>query len=524
MADKITLISLSSLANQAGFLTQLNSNFTVIANKIDTLVSRDGDEPNQLTADLDMNSQRLINLPDATSDAEPATYGQLQEMVAAGSNIVYNPDSWTLSGDGVETEFSINGAVITTAAAYRVSVGGAVLDPLLDYSVDPATDIITFTVAPANGTDNISVVCSGYAKPVAEGAVGAGVVGPTELANNAVTTAKIANLAVTAAKLASDAVTTAKILDANVTAAKLAATLDLTSHAVTVATQTAGDNSTKAASTAYADAAAAAAVAASATVYSPVRQTVLSGPLDSNGHSSFGGSTGSSTVTMSGTLIVTAANGFASTTGAVDRVGAITNASWTGLSTNGTMYLYLDIAADGSCTVGSGTLAPVYQWGGTYSTTNGQFTYNIQAMTGKVGNGSVANQTYRVYVGQVTVAGGVTTAITWYQLQGKYKSTVVAYAATSASHRLGITPSIARAIAVCRVAYAPFAVGDEVEINLSIYFGGGWGIAGSAVYKNSTTITYAPSNSYTGASVSPASFHAMGPAVWDVRLEAERGW
>ena len=55
----------------------------------------------------------------------------------------------------------------------------------------------------------------------------------------------------------------------------------------------------------------------SSTVAVPVRQTVLSGPVDSNGQAAFGGSTLGTTVTMTGTLIATAANGFGSS-GAVD--------------------------------------------------------------------------------------------------------------------------------------------------------------------------------------------------------------
>lgn len=151
-----------------------------------------------------------------------------------------------------------------------------------------------------------------------------------------------------------------------------------------------------------------------------VRQTVLSGPVDSNGAPNFGGSTGSGIVTATGsTLIASAANGF-DANGPVDRVGLIASPSWTALTTNGTMYLYLDIAADGTCTAGSTTLAPNDQRGGTYATTNGQFTFNIQEMVGKVGNGSVANQTYRVFVGEVTVAGAVVTAIKWYALMGRF--------------------------------------------------------------------------------------------------------
>lgn len=174
----------------------------------------------------------------------------------------------------------------------------------------------------------------------------------------------------------------------------------------------------------------------------PVRQTVLSGPVDTSGLPSFGGSTGSTTVTASGTLIATAANGFTSS-GQIDRVGSITNPAWTGLSTNGTMYLFLDIASNGTCTTGSGTLLPTYRWGGADVVTTNQFTFNIQEMIGKVGNGATAAQTYRVYVGEVTVAGGVVTAITWYALQGRYDSGRFAVAVStnySKNHNIGAEP------------------------------------------------------------------------------------
>jgi hypothetical protein len=168
----------------------------------------------------------------------------------------------------------------------------------------------------------------------------------------------------------------------------------------------------------------------------PVRQTVLSGPVDTSGLAAFGGSTGSTTVTAAGTLTATASNGVAG-----DRTGSIVNPSWTGLSTNGAMFLYLDIAANGTCTTGSTTLAPTYRWGGADVTTNNQATFNIQEMQMKVGNGATAAQTYRVFVGEVTVAGAVVTAITWYALMGRYSSGRFAIAASTAynrNHNIGV--------------------------------------------------------------------------------------
>jgi hypothetical protein len=196
-----------------------------------------------------------------------------------------------------------------------------------------------------------------------------------------------------------------------------------------------------------------------------VRQTVELGTVDSNGFAAFGGSTGSTTVTTATTLYLNAANGM------VNRRGSITNPSWTGLSTNGTMYAYLDIAADGTCTTGSTTLAPVYQFGGTYSTTSGQFTFNIQEMIGKVGNGATAAQTYRVFVGEVTVAGGVVTAIIWYALMRRYYGSASVPGNGTAvvlSHNLGVPSNHI----ICRYGFACIsadagwgaAVGDFIPL------------------------------------------------------------
>jgi hypothetical protein len=256
----------------------------------------------------------------------------------------------------------------------------------------------------------------------------------------------------------------------------------------------------------------------------PVRQTVLSGPVDASGFSAFGGATGTTTVTAAGTLIVAAANGFSSTFSAVDRVGSIVNPSWTGLSTNGTMYLYLDIAADGTCTTGSGTLVPVYQWGGAFSTTSGQFTFNIQQMTGQVGNGATAAQTFRVYVGEVTVAGAVVTAITWYQILGRYSNTQVAIAAGtpySFNSNLGVTPTKMLVFALCKNVEGGYSVGDRVQVLYS-YDAGGRNVS-YAVTRNNFTLVFSASglqfaHKTTGIGTS------MTAANWSLEFYVERGW
>lgn len=73
---KITLNDQSSLTNETTFLTSLNANWATIENASDTFLSRDGTAPNQMTADIDMNSHRVLNLLDAQTEQEPVTLNQ----------------------------------------------------------------------------------------------------------------------------------------------------------------------------------------------------------------------------------------------------------------------------------------------------------------------------------------------------------------------------------------------------------------------------------------------------------------
>lgn len=254
----------------------------------------------------------------------------------------------------------------------------------------------------------------------------------------------------------------------------------------------------------------------------PVRQTVLSGPVDSNGYAAFGGATGSTTVTATGTIKATAAAG-----GDANRTGSIVNPSWTGLSTNGAMYLYMDIDAAGVITTGSTTLNRIEQWGGTYSTTNGQNTYNIQEATMKAGNGSTASQVYRVFVGEVTVSGGVVTAITWYALMGRYESawtnTLPALGAVvSGNHNIGTYPKYGEMVLECLTTDGGYAVGERVPMDT---FGGSFRRGTKEPILTRSTIVYpgGSSTNYSGLTRAGGVFNAT-VANWKYKFTADRGW
>ena len=261
---------------------------------------------------------------------------------------------------------------------------------------------------------------------------------------------------------------------------------------------------------------------------SPTRQTVLFGAVDTAGLPAFGGSTGSTTVTQSTTLTVTAANGF-DANGNVDRVGQITNASWTGLSTNGTMYLYLDIASNGTCTTGSGTLAPTYREGGADVVTANQFTFNIQEMIGKVGNGATAAQTYRVYVGEVTVAGGVVTAIRWYALRGRYRSAYTATLPNTATvvtqnSNLGVEPEFVQVILRCTTTDNGFAVGNTIRFTTGGGYNGTYIATGVGGDASTVWLSCGGASGFVSVPKGGGTSVALTPANWSYALESKRIW
>lgn len=116
MADKITPTTLTSMANEAAFIAAINANFTSIAEKIDTLVSRDGDTPNHMTANLDMNSKRVINLPAPLTDNEPLRRGDVVE----GSVIAYLADAEQAAIDAEAAKVAAQAAQAAAEAAVTV--------------------------------------------------------------------------------------------------------------------------------------------------------------------------------------------------------------------------------------------------------------------------------------------------------------------------------------------------------------------------------------------------------------------
>ena len=84
--SKVTVTPVSNLGgNPTSAQNTINDNFDALQEQIDELVSRDGEAPNTMQANLDMNSKRLLNLPYAATGGEPVTLAQLEAYVEGGT-------------------------------------------------------------------------------------------------------------------------------------------------------------------------------------------------------------------------------------------------------------------------------------------------------------------------------------------------------------------------------------------------------------------------------------------------------
>ncbi len=79
--SKITLASVAS-----GYdLSKVNDNFQIIQEAIDNTLSRNGTSPNSMSADIDMNGNRVYNLPDPELSSEAATKGWVEAQPASAA-------------------------------------------------------------------------------------------------------------------------------------------------------------------------------------------------------------------------------------------------------------------------------------------------------------------------------------------------------------------------------------------------------------------------------------------------------
>ena len=78
---KLTLTDLTTLTNEASAISAINANNALIEAALELCLYRDGTSPNSMNANLDMNSNRIQNLPAAVGNTEPVRKAEFDTLI-----------------------------------------------------------------------------------------------------------------------------------------------------------------------------------------------------------------------------------------------------------------------------------------------------------------------------------------------------------------------------------------------------------------------------------------------------------
>lgn len=147
--SKVVLNDVASLQNETTALAQFKANNDITETAFDNTLSRDGSIPNQMNADLDMNSNRILNLPAPLGQTEPLRLEDLNTFLGIGTQVT--PTSTTTF-----TNKTISGAQNTFSSIPISALASEASNTLLGNPTSASAIPIAFS--PSGLTQKVSPV------------------------------------------------------------------------------------------------------------------------------------------------------------------------------------------------------------------------------------------------------------------------------------------------------------------------------------------------------------------------------
>jgi len=139
---KVTLANVGNIIDATTAETNINNNSAAIVTAVENTLSRDGTNPNSMNANIDMNSNRILDLPTPVSNLEPARLVDLETLTGSGT-ITVNP----LPTGGTTAQ------VLSKNSNANFDAGWSTL-PTFVSSIDAQTGVFTT----GNGIDSLGKV------------------------------------------------------------------------------------------------------------------------------------------------------------------------------------------------------------------------------------------------------------------------------------------------------------------------------------------------------------------------------
>lgn len=175
--SKLTLADINNLQNETTVVTQINNNSALIETALENTISRDGTSPNEMLADLDMNSYRILNLPAPTTDNQPIRKKEFDQAVFGEPMIIETP-SLTYSSVADLVAETISSAVSSVFVLGHTTAGDGGEATYVKVSAEPEHDG-KFSVVNDLGNTVWFELAKGTINPFMFGGIGDGVASDT---------------------------------------------------------------------------------------------------------------------------------------------------------------------------------------------------------------------------------------------------------------------------------------------------------------------------------------------------------
>lgn len=266
----------------------------------------------------------------------------------------------------------------------------------------------------------------------------------------------------------------------------------------------------------------------------PISQCAISGAVDASGYANFLSEATTDNVTLAATttpLIVAFANGFDAygEKNIIAQISAdVTPAAWTGLTTDGTYYLWVDISGTTVTYGKTNTLVtPDYVEAKAAAGTATKHSYVIPERKMYVDSGAAWTAVTRVFLGEVVVSGSHVTSVITYALKARYispKTALPVAGSSTLNHYIGCEKLLRDAVIICKTAEHGFAINDQRGLIIS----GGTGIdadGGIIEFERlSCFLIHAAGTNYLLRRKSDGVAQALTTANWEYQVILRRAF
>lgn len=132
--SKVTLTDLSNLQNENTAVNAINSNNATLETAFDNTLSRNGAQPNQMNAGLDMNSRQILNLPPPGDIFQPIRLKDFNDYLATLPTVINTVRAGSILDYGAS--IGASAAVNTTAINAALAANNYVYVPSGTYAIN----------------------------------------------------------------------------------------------------------------------------------------------------------------------------------------------------------------------------------------------------------------------------------------------------------------------------------------------------------------------------------------------------